>query len=135
MLGLLKRRTKTAAVLRPAVPDGVRIYAIGDVHGCRRELDQLLELIAGDSAASAATARIVFLGDLVDRGPDSAGVVDRLLRRDLPGDDHIFLMGNHEEAMLEVWDGHGEVVAGWLRFGGVQTLESYGLSRAEIYKL
>ena len=57
-----------------SVPEGMRIYAIGDVHGCLAQLDELLARIAADEAERATTAetRIIFLGDLVDRGPDSA---------------------------------------------------------------
>ncbi|MEO5972212.1 MAG: metallophosphoesterase family protein, partial [Sphingomicrobium sp.] len=78
---------------------------------------------------------VVFLGDLVDRGPDSAGVIRRLLDGPLPGHRHSFLMGNHEEAMLRVWDGEEDTLRGWLTYGGRETLASYGLGRNEIFKL
>jgi serine/threonine protein phosphatase 1 len=135
MFGFLKRRSEAAARSRHAVPDKLRVYAIGDIHGCRAELDRMLDVIAAECASAGVPAHLVFLGDLVDRGPDSSGVLERLSSGPLPGLHQSFLMGNHEEAMLQVWDGHGEVIPGWLRFGGVQTLESYGLSRAEIFKL
>lgn len=135
MFGFLKRRPEQSPRSDHAVPGNLRVYAIGDVHGCLSELDHLLDMIAAETLRSSVPAHVVFLGDYVDRGPDSAGVVERLRRGPLPGSRHSFLLGNHEEAMLQVWDGHSEVAAGWLRFGGVQTLESYGLSRAEIFKL
>jgi len=91
-------------------------------------------LIADECRKVPEPAHLVFLGDLVDRGPDSRGVVERLSRGPLPGVRQSFLMGNHEEAMLKVWDGHTDVIAGWLRFGGVQTLESYGLTRGDIFR-
>ena len=136
MLGLFRRRhSQRSRRERHAVPDGVRVYAIGDIHGCVVQLECLLALIDDDCRGSQSFKHLIFLGDLVDRGPDSAAVVERLANGALPGDRHSFLMGNHEEAMLSVWEGHGDVIAGWLRFGGMQTLESYGVSRAEVYNL
>jgi len=96
-----------------------RLIAIGDIHGCRVALDTLLDEIAPD-----ADDVVVTLGDYVDRGPDSRGVVDTLIdlgkRTRLVG-----LLGNHEEMMLDVIR-HGEPHHGWLRHGGVETLDSYG---------
>jgi serine/threonine protein phosphatase 1 len=135
MFGFLKRRSEAATRSRHAVPDKLRVYAVGDIHGCREELDRLLDAIAAECEKTSVRTHLVFLGDLVDRGPDSAGVVKRLSRGPLPGTDQSFLMGNHEEAMLQVWDGHVDVIPGWLRFGGAQTLESYGLDRSETFKL
>jgi serine/threonine protein phosphatase 1 len=135
MFSIFKRKDDTGPRTKHRVPQGLRVYAIGDVHGCLGELNRMLDLIAADCRTTALKTRLIFLGDLVDRGPDSAGVLDRLLSGELPGDQHRFLTGNHEEAMLRVWEGDGEVVPGWLRYGGVQTLESYGLSRSEIFKL
>ena len=117
------------------VPPGVRVYAIGDVHGCAIELDRLLSAIADECSTAQLATHLVFLGDLVDRGPASAAIVARLERRDLPGHRHDFLMGNHEEIMLRVLDDHVEHLEGWLRYGGVQTLESYGIEREEIFRL
>jgi serine/threonine protein phosphatase 1 len=133
VFGLLQRFTKSA---RPAasVPHGQRVYAIGDVHGCRAELDRLLDRIASDCDSAPAETHLIFVGDLVDRGPDSAGVVERLLIGNLPCDRHSFLMGNHEEAMLDAWDGDTETLQGWLAYGGRETLESYGVDRAETYR-
>jgi len=135
MFGLLRRRSDAASRFRHVIPEKLRVYAIGDVHGCLFELERMLGLIYEECLATSLRTQLIFLGDLVDRGPDSAGVVDRLQRGDLPGDEHIFLMGNHEETMLHVWDGHSDLIAGWLRYGGTQTLESYGMSRSEIFKL
>ncbi|MEO5772677.1 MAG: metallophosphoesterase family protein [Sphingomicrobium sp.] len=118
-----------------SVPAGTRVYAVGDVHGCIGELNRLLIEIAGDCAGFEAETHLVFLGDLVDRGPASAEVVDRLDRRDLPCSKHHFLMGNHEEVMLNVLDSKVEQLPGWLRYGGIQTLESYGITREEVLRL
>jgi serine/threonine protein phosphatase 1 len=133
VFGLLQRFTKSAA-RQSSVPPGQRVYAIGDVHGCRAELDQLLAAIAADCESTSAETQLIFVGDLVDRGPDSAGIIERLSSGDLPCDRRSFLMGNHEEAMLEAWDGDTETLQGWLAYGGRETLESYGIDRAETYR-
>lgn len=134
MFGLLQK--KSAGRSRAfRVPDGLRAYAIGDVHGCLAELTRLIDSIAADCRAFGGAVHLVFLGDYVDRGPASSGVIDLLAGGALPGEHHRFLMGNHEEAMLEVLDGDAESLGGWLRFGGMQTLESYGIDRGEVYRL
>ena len=107
-----------------AAPEGVRIYAIGDIHGCAALLDDLMTAIASDEAESPAKSQIVFLGDYVDRGPDSAGVVERLIAIAKARPDAIFLKGNHEAAFLDFLD-DPEGAAEWLDWGGVETLESY----------
>jgi serine/threonine protein phosphatase 1 len=103
-------------------------YAVGDVHGCAAELDQLLDLIKADAGARARPWRIVMLGDYVDRGPDSKGVLERAMALDAAG--HVVLPGNHEQLMfhaLAARDEHRESRAqDWLRNGGEQTLRSYG---------
>lgn len=113
---------------------GMRLYAIGDIHGCLGELERLLEVIARDHAGTADQVHLLFLGDLVDRGPDSAGVIARLRRGSLPADQVHFIMGNHEEAMLAAWRGEASDDVGWLSYGGRETLESYGISRAEQFR-
>ena len=96
-----------------------RLIAIGDIHGCKTALECLL-----DSIHPTPEDTIVTLGDYVDRGPDSRGVIDRLIR--LGGETrHLGLMGNHEEMMLEVVRHQAEHDS-WLRHGGVDTLDSYG---------
>ena len=117
------------------MPDGQIVFAIGDIHGCRSHLELLLERISDEISYSSASAKLIFLGDYVDRGPDSAGVLERLASGPLPGDSQAFLIGNHEEAMLAVLDGDMESLSGWLRYGGRETLESYGIGRAEVMQL
>ena len=95
-----------------------RILAIGDVHGCHRALVTLLEVL---SLTSSDT--VVFLGDAVDRGPNSRLVIDRILSlRDTCR--VIFITGNHEEMMRDAISGRG-LVNQWLRAGGQATLDSY----------
>lgn len=101
-----------------------RIFAIGDVHGCRDSLAGLLELIAPQPAD-----QIVMLGDYVDRGPDSAGVIDLLLdwseRQPM-----IFLRGNHEVMMLNSRTSN-EQLHFWRECGGAETMDNYGGSLAQ----
>jgi serine/threonine protein phosphatase 1 len=117
-------------------PAGHRAYAVGDLHGRLDLLEQMLERIEEDdhSRPNAKTA-IVFLGDLIDRGPDSAGVLERL-RTYRPHDAKtIFLMGNHEEIFLRIVKGEMALLADWLKFGGAECLQSYGIDPVEIRKL
>jgi len=124
-----KRRSATG----PAVPPGSRVYAVGDVHGRDDLLRELIAKIEDDRAARGpARDVIVFLGDLIDRGPASCEVVERL-RGFAPDNARlVFLAGNHEEVLLRILDGHEELVGDWLRFGGADCLRSYGLDPASL---
>lgn len=109
------------------VPDGLRIYAVGDIHGRVDLLRILHDLIANDDGERSGERLIIYLGDYVDRGLDSRGVIDFFLDEhpsDLP---FITLKGNHEEMMLRFLDDIS-VGPGWLEFGGGATLLSYGVS-------
>ncbi len=123
---------------------GKRLYAIGDIHGCAAELDALLEKIdedndsadlsssvfADDAESKTPVApQLVFLGDYVDRGPDSKGVLDRLIsiKKERPGS--IFLKGNHEAIMLDFLNDPEDMLH-WLEWGGQETLASYGVINA-----
>lgn len=112
----------------PRVPADRVVYAIGDVHGESALLDQLLGRILRDRAerASGLAATIVFLGDYVDRGPDSRGVMERIVSGMADDCTVHFLMGNHEQAMLHFLD-DPLAAERWLAFGGVATLASYGV--------
>ena len=110
------------------IPDGRRVYAVGDIHGRLDLLDEVMEMIEIDGAArSAAPTTIVFLGDLVDRGPDSRGVVERLRTLAADRDDLRFLAGNHEEIFLGAIDGDAKAVRLFCRIGGRETMVSYGI--------
>lgn len=96
-----------------------RTIAIGDIHGCRFALDTLLNAIQPD-----VTDTLITLGDYIDRGPDSRGVIDTLLR--LVNDCQLIpLFGNHEEMLLAAMKGKS-ALRKWLTCGGVETLQSYG---------
>lgn len=115
---------------RPAcTPPGVVVWAVGDVHGRLDLLNPLLDAIEADAAISPAARKVVvMLGDYVDRGPDSRGVIDRLLR--LPhgdGRERRFLRGNHEDRM-EAFLSDPELGPGWCDYGGREALRSYGVT-------
>ncbi|HJS41464.1 MAG TPA: metallophosphoesterase [Sphingomicrobium sp.] len=120
----------------PRLPDGYRLYAVGDVHGRDDLLVDLLAMIEADSSERRPAKRIiVFLGDLIDRGPASSAVVERL-RTYRPADTHvIFLAGNHEEVLLRILDGDEELVADWLRFGGAECIRSYGVDPGDLRRM
>jgi serine/threonine protein phosphatase 1 len=111
-----------------AIPVGEAVYAIGDIHGRLDLLQDMLRRVGEDAAAHSTDAHrtLVFLGDYIDRGPESRGVVDTLLEDPLPGFVTIRLMGNHEEAFLSFLDGLSDGLD-WLSFGGLETLMSYGV--------
>jgi serine/threonine protein phosphatase 1 len=111
-------------------PSGCRAYAIGDVHGRLDLLQDLLARIArDDEARGPARTYLVLLGDLIDRGPDSRGVIDLFLDSPPTFARPIFLKGNHEEFLLSVLEGEDEMVGSWLSYGGYECAESYGVSR------
>ncbi len=114
------------------VPPGTRVYAVGDCHGCLEALRGLRGAIVADSTRADARrprARrrvVVYLGDYIDRGPDSRGVVDLLIGEPLADFVSVHLMGNHELFMRRFLDGEGSASV-WVMNGGDTTLRSYGL--------
>jgi len=120
----------------PSGPKKHRAYVIGDVHGCLDLVELLLSQIETEIARQPQRKiSIVFLGDVVDRGPASAQVVERLRTLAIPGVTVHFVMGNHEEVMLRVIEGETDLLRSWLRFGGAETLRSYGVDPKELKKL
>jgi serine/threonine protein phosphatase 1 len=118
---------------KPNGARGYRAYVIGDVHGRLDLLDQLLAKIECDrSEHPARKTLLVFLGDLIDRGPQSAQVIERVLQFSSDGVRTVFLLGNHEEVLLRILDGDIWLIPSWLRFGGAQCLQSYGGDPAKI---
>lgn len=102
------------------------LYCIGDIHGCLTQLKTLMEMIEDD--AGHRDAKIVFVGDYIDRGPDSKGVVDFLINlKNSKNREYIFLKGNHEDMMM---DPYGQ--RDWWYNGGKQTMDSY---RCESFRL
>jgi serine/threonine protein phosphatase 1 len=112
----------------PAGPRGWRAYVVGDVHGRLDLLDQLLGKIHDElDRRPARKTLLVFVGDLIDRGPESAQVVERLRTYRRRGVKPVFLLGNHEEVLLRILGGDTSLIDSWLKFGGLQCLESYGV--------
>ena len=110
------------------LPANERIYAIGDIHGRLDLFEQLVAAIAQDSAQRPpARVRLVLLGDIIDRGPDSAEIVARCRALAAASEDFIVLRGNHEQAMADALRGDAIAFEFWLRFGGDATLRSWGV--------
>ena len=117
----------------PRTPPGYRAYAIGDIHGRLDLLDRLLGAIDKDIAEHPSRKiLLVFLGDLIDRGPESRGVVERLRTLSIPRARLVFLAGNHEEVLLRLLAGERGIMASWLKFGGVECLASYGVDATKL---
>jgi serine/threonine protein phosphatase 1 len=111
---------------RPKVPEGLRIYAIGDVHGRADLLDQVLSRIDAHQSADPAFRPIeIFLGDYIDRGPGSREVLDRLSARSRARKT-VCLKGNHE-TFIEEFLNDPTILSEWRHNGGLETLLSYGL--------
>ena len=116
-------------ISHPIVLDRTRIYVIGDIHGRSDLLDRMVEQISRDLDADPISDCVtVTLGDYIDRGPDSRGVLDRLVRNTFPTD-LIALKGNHE-ALLQMFLDDPAVAEHWRRLGGLETLHSYGVPAA-----
>jgi len=123
-----KRKSKSAPLVRDgfAIPEGRRIYAIGDIHGRDDLFAELIGLIRADKAArSAADVTLILLGDLVDRGPQSAEVVERATRLVDEFPDTRLLIGNHEECFLAALTGDVARLRYFMRIGGEATVRSY----------
>lgn len=117
-------------------PSGLRqcrAYVVGDVHGRLDLLDALLGQIERDlHRHPVRRALLTFVGDLIDRGPASAQVVERLRTYAHPRVTTQFLLGNHEEVLLRILSGDASYISGWLKFGGAECLQSYGLEPQEL---
>lgn len=123
---LFKRGGTSAAAAVARIPEGMRVYAVGDVHGRKDLLEDLMAQIKEDARGFRGKITLLFVGDYIDRGPDSAGVVDVLVN-DLPKDWNVVaLRGNHEEA-LAWFLADPASKPDWLHWGGIQALESYGV--------
>lgn len=118
---------------QPRTPRGYRAYAIGDVHGRLDLLDRLLAAVERDvSERPPRKSLLIFLGDLIDRGPDSKGVIERLRTYRHDRLKPHFLAGNHEEVLLRLLAGERGILASWLSFGGAECLQSYGVDPVSV---
>lgn len=120
------RKRKTKPVFdSPLCPEG-RFFAIGDLHGCDSLFVRLLDRI---EEVGAPGAQLLLVGDYVDRGDDSAKVLRRLFRMQADAGEEVMicLKGNHDQMLLDFLDNPLDSGLRWLRYGGLQTLASYGL--------
>src|ERR1700760_4998572 len=118
-------------VLSPGrLPRGRRVYAIGDIHGCLTQLRQLHRAVAGVLARRPpASALLLHLGDYIDVGPDSAGVLALLAAGPpIAGLPTINLMGDHERTALDALLGDGAAATDWMHIGGQAALDSWGVA-------
>jgi len=111
-------------------PEVSRItYTVGDIHGCRSELDRLLDAIEVDSAGRKY--KLVFLGDYIDKGPDSRGVIERLMAlKERKHADVVLLKGNHDDLMARAARGDTLALEKWLTMDGGSVLRQFGCARA-----
>jgi serine/threonine protein phosphatase 1 len=130
LTSLFRRGRQDQPTPKAEVPAGQRVYAIGDIHGRDDLFAKLIEQIVADEAErGAADTTIVLLGDLIDRGPRSAEVVERAWR--LTRERKVQLLtANHEEVFLKALGGDVEALRFFCRIGGEETILSYGLSDA-----
>jgi len=114
---------------QPRTAEGERIYVIGDIHGRLDLLTELLEKIEEHASRlpEVRTQHVILLGDLIDRGRESAQVIDYVHHVQSQTDELVVLMGNHEELMLRALNGEQGVFRAWMRIGGDATLRSFGL--------
>ena len=121
------RETEADAPVSPRVPENCRVYAIGDIHGRADLLGRLHGQILDDAKTAPDLRKVVvYVGDYIDRGPDSFDVIDGLIERPLEGFERHTLKGNHEDMMMAFLETgtHGET---WIMNGGRNTLDSYGI--------
>lgn len=131
MFGPLRKR-RVSSRPKASVPEGQRLYAIGDIHGRDDLLEMLLDKIMEDDAArDVADQQLIFLGDLIDRGPASAAVVERAMAVAAALPNTRLLMGNHEEVFLKAIAGDEKAMRFFCRIGGRETILSYGMSEQD----
>ena len=116
-----------------SVPAGLRLYVIGDIHGRLDLLNSLACKVNDDLRQDRVDEAVtIFLGDYIDRGPHSAGVIERLSAGDFPTP-IVALRGNHEATLLSFLDDAG-VLGDWRRYGGLETLVSYGVDVKKVMR-
>ena len=108
------------------IPAGARVYAVGDVHGCADRLARIHAAVSTDIRENPADAELIHLGDYIDRGPQSAGVIERVIDDPVPGATVTNLIGNHETMMLRALEGDPRALYNWRTGGGIASLRSWG---------
>lgn len=138
MIARLFKQKRTARPIDTAsVPEGRRVYAIGDIHGRNDLFRELLALIdKDDRERGPASSQLILLGDLVDRGPDSRGVIETAMQLAASGGNVRFIAGNHEEVFLQALAHEDtETTRFFYRIGGRETILSYGIDPDEFLSL
>ncbi|MEM9962723.1 MAG: metallophosphoesterase family protein [Pseudomonadota bacterium] len=122
--------------MEAALPSGLRLYAIGDVHGCHSALTAIHHLIRSDLAARPVPEwRVLHLGDYIDRGPDSRAVVVTL-RAKSQDPRWVCLRGNHDQYLIDVLESPGNSdLINWISNGGSATLAAYGMAPVDTISL
>ena len=117
-------------------PDRLRLYAIGDIHGCDHLLLRMYDEIAADLAdRPTPDHRLIHLGDYVDRGPETAAVIERVSRLSQADETVVCLRGNHEEMLLDFLANRDtDAAVNFLGNGGAETLASYGISQWRLFR-
>lgn len=114
---------------QPRLPDNLRVYAVGDIHGRNDLLLRLMELIRQDSESAKGEVRLVFLGDYIDRGLNVKDVLNTLVSLpDLGHKNSVFIQGNHELMLRDILQEKDQrSIIPWLSTGGYETCLSYGI--------
>jgi serine/threonine protein phosphatase 1 len=112
--------------ITPSVPKGIRIYCIGDIHGCHDLLIKLINAIELDAQDYPDRVLLIYLGDFIDRGTSSKEVIDFIINYQNNRFESIFIRGNHEQTLLDFFN-EDTMDKAWFSFGGMATLASYGV--------
>ena len=131
-MALFRNRTDRV----PAGPCGHRAYVVGDVHGRLDLLERMIAMVEQDVAERPARkSTLIFVGDLIDRGPHSAQVIERLRTYRHRSIETAFILGNHEEVLLRILEGETGLLDKWRSFGGKECIESYGADDSQFSRL
>ena len=112
----------------------MKIFSIGDIHGCSKQLASLHDKIFNQLSFNKKNDLLVYLGDYIDRGPNAKGVINRILELQKEKVNSIFLMGNHEQIMIDFVFNKINNLRYWLNLGTDQTFKSYKIEIAEFIK-
>ena len=118
-------------MLRNKLSDYSQVFAVGDIHGCKDLLDDIHSKIVKASKDKKGEKLIIYLGDYIDRGPDIKGTIQTLIDFNPPHFKKIFLLGNHEQMLLEFISKSRNSPFVWIYNGGSETLGSYGMDLSE----
>lgn len=133
MASLLCRTGDASLLLKepPRTPEGMRLYAVGDIHGQLDLFERLIERVAEDDGERpAALKRLIILGDFIDRGEKSASLARLLMRFDKASRSVIVLRGNHEQTLIDILRGDYDALNFWLEHGGRTSIRSWGVDEA-----